>query len=1213
MPTICGLESFIRELNSAAEQRKNLQLTGSSDSFSELSILKLFSQADVGAQKLVVILPHAKDFGPWIHELEINLKKLQRTDPNLSKFEYAPPISILPYFSLWGRDRLVNPSLSRRQRLYALSLINQNAPSIIITTLQGLFQKTLTPSELSRHCLMVKKGDERSFDDFISTLGDLGFHKSSVVEEEGCYAIRGGLIDIFSSNYLEPLRIDFVGDEIASIRLFSPNDQKSTHNLDHAVIYPTSETVITKADQGRFAQQLYNTLLEKEILQADRDGIMEAFERRVRFSGFDLFTPCLRDEHATCFDFLGKEDLLIFPKSITSCIEQYDAFLKDIKTAFDLDIAASRASLSPDLHFHSNETVTDILQKFPYVEFGNPFSSDKASFVTFQSSVFTKTLPMPTFSSDGKTSSPDLFEKWCDIIKTILEKAEGSIAILAHHEEQITRIQNLLSHRDFQVCIEPHIMQNIVSSSIEPMKLYVGFGDLSSFLWLEENRLLIIPEQVLFGAPRRKPKPASAKLQNYLSSFKDLNINDCVVHVQHGIGRYLGMTSLSVSGLDYDFLILEYAGGDKIYLPVDRLNLLQRYSAGDSGESSDNETGAKSARRGHPQLDKLGSGTWEKKKSKVKKAVHDMADELLKLQAKRAVSESTAFSAPSESYYRFEADFPYEETEDQLRALSEVNYDLSISKPMDRLICGDVGFGKTEIALRATYRAVLDGYQVLVLVPTTVLCYQHYRTFVDRLAKHGVSVGYASRFVDTETLKQNVKALEQGQLDVLIGTHRLLSQDIKPKKLGLLVIDEEQRFGVGHKERLKKLRAGTDIITLTATPIPRTLHMSMLGLRDISIIATPPHDRLAVKTYVSKFDESLIQEALKQEINRGGQAFFVHNRVDEISEIATYIQKLVPEATVRFAHGQMPEKQLERVIADFLDQKFPILVCTTIIESGIDMPNVNTMIINRAERFGLAQLYQLRGRVGRSSVQAYAYLLTSNLDTLSDEAQKRLDIIAAHQDLGSGFQIASHDLEIRGAGNLLGGEQSGHIASVGLEMYTDMLQAAILDIKGEPQKETSDVEIKIPISAVISKSYIQSENARLHIYKRLFSSESEDELIKLRQEVEDRFGPIPAEVNRLFYIGHIKQKLIHCNALSLTMAESGFFEIKFSPLKEKQIDIVIRLCQHHPDKYRLSPDYRLFLLMKAKKKPSSAEQDDMMLQLSALIDPMAQDFEALES
>ncbi|MCX6116277.1 MAG: transcription-repair coupling factor, partial [Proteobacteria bacterium] len=692
-------------------------------------------------------------------------------------------------------------------------------------------------------------------------------------------------------------------------------------------------------------------------------------------------------------------------------------------------------------------------------------------------------------------------------------------------------------------------------------------GEFSNFVWFDQEKLLFIPEHSLFGIQEKTRKPRSRTLKNYLSSFRDLKTGDLVVHTQHGIGMYRGMVGMTVAGFSGDFLHLEYAGGDKIFLPADKLNLLQRYNSGSDSNA------------GQSHLDRLGSGGWERKKAKASQAIKDMAEKLLKLQAQRTLAPIHVYTSPSDDYFKFEAEFPFTETDDQLKAIQDVNSDLQSGKPMDRLICGDVGFGKTEVALRAIYRAVQEGFQVLVLVPTTILCYQHFRNFTDRLSKHGIRVAQLNRFVPSKAAKIVLEDMASGRIDVLVGTHKILGTKIAVKRLGMIVVDEEQRFGVTHKERLKELRAGADILTLTATPIPRTLHMAMLGLRDISIIATPPVSRVSVKTYIAEHDESLIKDAIEREISRNGQVFYVHNRVDDIAETTNYVKSLVPTARIKFAHGQMKETDLEDVILEFIEQRFDVLVCTTIIESGVDMPNVNTLIIDNSERFGLAQLYQMRGRVGRSSVQAFAYFLTNRISRLTDDAQKRLDVLASHQELGAGFQIASHDLEIRGAGNLLGADQSGHAAEVGLEMYTDLLAEAIAELRNEnPPKKPTDPEIRLPISASILGSYIPTEGLRLQLYKNLFSSNSISSVDNLFNEALDRYGIMPVLTKKLFSIARIKTYLTSMNATQLIfISTQNVLEIRFTNLKELQIQHLIVEVQRQSKLLRLSPDYKLYI------------------------------------
>jgi transcription-repair coupling factor (superfamily II helicase) len=754
-----------------------------------------------------------------------------------------------------------------------------------------------------------------------------------------------------------------------------------------------------------------------------------------------------------------------------------------------------------------------------------------------------------------------MFDQLVDAIHQCIEHFHGTVVILGHYEDQLNRLANLLENRGIKSRAESRIYSRLLAGDLTPACTYVGIGEIASYQWYADINTLIIPERLFFGTSVRKPRKTSAKLRNLISSFRDLKVGDLIVHVTHGIGRYRGMESLAVGGTPSDFLLLEYAGGDRLYLPVDKLNLLQKY------QSADHSTSA---------IDRLNSQAWEKRKSGVRKAVKDMAEKLLRIQAERKLKGGFRYSAPGEDYFKFEAEFPYEETEDQLRAIADVNHDLSMGNSMDRLICGDVGFGKTEVALRAAFRVVLDHRQVMVLVPTTVLCYQHYRTFHGRLSHLGARVAQINRFVSPNEAKEILAQFARGEIDVLIGTHRLLSKDIKPKLLGLLVVDEEQRFGVSHKEKLKEIRANCDVLTLTATPIPRTLHMAVLGLRDISIITTPPTDRRFVKTYLARFDEHLIRNAIEFEMQRSGQVFFVHNKVEDIQEIAKFIKTLVPSARIAVGHGQMAENTLEEVIVDFLEHRYDVLVCTTIIESGIDMPNVNTLIANDADRFGLAQLYQLRGRVGRSDRQAYAYFLSKDPDRLSDDARKRLEVLLAHQELGSGFQIASHDLELRGAGNLLGGEQSGKIAEVGLELYTQMLDAAINEIRtGKQSSELSDIEIKLPFALAIPDSYIPDESNRLQTYKALFSANDVDEIDAIRREINDRYGKIPDALQSLTKVAELKYHLRVIGAQSFSLRKDSVAEIRFGSIPQETIKAIMDAASAQPRRLNLGQDFRL--------------------------------------
>jgi transcription-repair coupling factor (superfamily II helicase) len=885
-----------------------------------------------------------------------------------------------------------------------------------------------------------------------------------------------------------------------------------------------------------------------------------------------------------------KGKVFLFAESLDLLIGEYQDFLDDKKALYEEDQEKNRICLPVEDHFLSMDKLKGALNNLDNrVEFG---ALEAEEIVSFAQNDIDATLRLLT--ADETTS----FVKWSEFVG--LQSQNGvRIMIGLRSEDHFSKIKNLFSHRGIEVSF----------SQSNPFTELDWGGDLiraaildfSEVMYDQSLNLLVIPETTLIGQGRSQKSRQSPKLQNYINSFRDLKTGDLVVHILHGIARYTGMKTLDVSGFKAEFLILEYKGGDKIYLPVDKLNLLQKYSSGETGSAG--------------SIDSLKSKNWQTRKSKAKKAVRDMAEELLKQHAKRTINSGVSYSSPSDEYFKFEGSFPYEETDDQRRVISEVNFDLTSQNPMDRLVCGDVGFGKTEVALRAAFRVAYDHHQVIVLVPTTVLCYQHFRSFKQRLEPFGLKVEQMNRFVSRADQNEIKERFAEGAVDVLVGTHRILSKDIKANRLGLVIVDEEQRFGVAHKEKLKQFKAACDILTLSATPIPRTLHLSMLGLRDISIITTPPVDRLYVKTYVAKFDESLIKEAIERELARGGQVFYVHNRVQDIGQVAALIKALVPSARIKFAHGQMTERKLEDVIVDFLEQRFDVLVCTTIIESGIDMPNVNTLIVDRSDRFGLAQLYQLRGRVGRSTRQAYAYFMTPSEESLAEDSRKRLEILASHQELGSGFQIASHDMELRGVGNLLGGEQSGKISDIGLDLYTEMLEATIREMQGDKEyRERRDVEIKLPVQVMIPQTYIKEESVRLQLYKSIFSCEKESDLDRLRGETRDRFGAFDRLMERLFNLAYLKVILLNCNVEKLVAKPRGGFEISFLKLHEVQISALIDVVMQKPKTYRLTPNYQLFIsaLTQADKLGFDDENDALLSVLIERLQPLQQAFTELE-
>ena len=1173
------LNELIAKLGQGAAIPPKTQIIGASDAISQLITLAASSRWS----KLVLIAPTHREVSALLSFLDQNEATLNTANVSASH---------LPHLSMWGADRFINPSLSRRQRLDALcGMADTNSKSITVTTLAGLFQSTLTKKLLQSFTIKLSVNNEIDQDDLIKKLESAGYHTSSVVDEEGLFSVRGAVLDVFAPNATHPYRIEFMGDQITSIRSFQLDDQKSREALTTIEIGPANEILIESKKRKEAAQRLHEHLLTlDEVPSADKDGFRGAFITGQRPSGWDLLAPILRAENATAYDLLPNDCCLVFARGVDQAVAAYGELLDNFTASYAKDLAAHRVTFDPLRHFPNRESVEGTLRAAgQIIEFGNPV----------QRTGFTQIIIAP--ESGFEPISPSLsgsarFDSWAQAISNLIQIDEGRVCVLSSSPEQEERIATLFSHRELKVSRKSTSMIDLTLGDSDG-KVHVLGGHLSSWLWLSENKTLLIPEHIIFGVVQKKQKSSSTKLKNFLSSFRDLKVGDLVVHTVHGIGRYKGMVTLTVGGITGDFLHIEYSGTDKIYLPVDKLNLLQRYSS--SGEGS-----------GTASLDKLGAGTWDRKKQKVKEAVKEMADKLLKIQAQRALAHIHIYQPPSDDYFKFEAEFPFEETPDQVKAIAEVNADLQSSSAMDRLICGDVGFGKTEVALRAAFRAASDGFQVLVLVPTTILCYQHYRSFSDRLSRHGLRVAQINRFVPPRDQKKTIEDLASGKVDVLVGTHRILSEDIKTRRLGLIIVDEEQRFGVIHKERLKELRAGADILTLTATPIPRTLHMSMLGLRDISIIMTPPSNRVSVKTYIARMDEALIREAIEHEIDRGGQVFFLHNRVEDIDATTLWVKSLVPKAQVKFAHGQLKETDLENTIIDFIEHKFDVLVCTTIIESGIDMPNVNTLIVSNADRFGLAQLYQMRGRVGRAAVQAYAYFLTKDPQKMSDDSRRRLEILAAHQELGAGFQIASHDLELRGAGNLLGADQSGHASEVGLEMYTDLLGEAIAELRGQtPENPKIDTEIKLAVTALIPQSYIKYEGLRLQFYKSLFTVERSAELTGIADEMKDRFGTPPEETGRLFLVARLKLILSWLGASQIAVnPKAGWFEIRFGSLKEKQIDRIIGEVQRKPNIYRLSPDYKLYLYWEDQTKSRTLDavpQTEMLKHLLELLEPLA--------
>lgn len=1160
---IWGLEGLGREVDRARRDQANLRVSGGSESCIELSLARLL--AGGASHQLIVVLPAApaKVVLSWTHSFEGFVRGLGPAEAE--KIE----VRLLPAISYWGADRYAVQSAQREQRMRALGLMAiGEAKSIIVTTLPALAQRTVNPQVLRSRTLEVARGStDLPMDSLLAALSDLGYGEAVVADDPGTYSVRGGLLDVFPSHALKPVRIEYLGNSIDSVRVFDPETQRSLQELLRVRLLSAHEVAIPRAEREAMSQHVYSLLVDRDRSPADCAGVVRGIaDGTAPTPILGALGPAIWAGGGSCgLDYLAADAYVVFPMGFAAAAATGAEWMARAREqSLTSEKNSSSLALTPEEHFVDLEEVGSRLcgmrgRVLDFSALGAGTSQAEGGgerWVHWEGRATVDGAPL------GEKAGVERLDQWTDVFRRTLTRGEGGVAVLCVDRDPEELIETF-RHRSFDVQNRPALARDVALSQLDAGRIYVGRGEVRQHAWLEESRLLVLSDRHLLGASRVTAEPASKKLQNYLNSFRELKVGDLVVHMQHGIGRYCGLTRLEIGELSQDYLIVEYAGADRIYVPVDTLSLLQRYTA--SGEGV------------QPSLDRLKSQSWEKRKARVRKAVRDIADQLVKLSARRKLARAPMMGPRAELYESFERGFPYQETDDQLRAIEEVHRDLDRPEPMDRLVCGDVGFGKTEVALRAVFRVVSSGYQAMVLVPTTVLCFQHFRTFVDRLGPHGVSVAAMNRFCSTKDLQQTLQRLARGEVDVVVGTHRLLSKDVTASRLGLLVIDEEQRFGVVHKERIKEMRAGVHVLTMTATPIPRTLHMAMVGLRDISIIGTAPPNRMPVRTFVASFDEDLVRDAIEQELHRGGQVFFVHNRIDDIMQVAQMIATLVPQARVRWAHGQLPEAELERVILDFIDQKFDVLVCTTIIESGVDMPNVNTLIVHHADRFGLAQLYQLRGRVGRSGVQAHAYFLTEAGKVVGEEGRQRLEVLASFQDLGSGFQIASYDLEMRGAGDLLGGDQSGHVGEVGLELYTDMLERAVQDLRGEVVREVVDPEVKLPVTVGIPDTYVQRENERLHYYKSIFSARDRSRVAELRDGMRDRYGEMPLEVQRLFELAELKQTLMECGVRSLALTPQGRLEYRFVDLSAESVNRLVALVQSQPRIYEVGADGRLLV------------------------------------
>ena len=1024
-----------------------------------------------------------------------------------------PTRDVLPFQNLSPHPEI------QEERAVALWRIATGAVSILVSPIASTALRLRSAEYYADLARVIRRGETFEIDPLLQHLNTIGYASTDVVEMPGEYALRGGILDVYSPETDRPLRVEFFGDEVESIRKFDPGTQRSANPVDEALLLPLTETPVSEELLGAIHARLSGkriTGAEEIVEQAVRSGGVTVFP------GWEFYAPVAGADRSV-FDLLPHAAVLADePDALRNEFDQVWERIEDAHERSDIGNLVRPV----DLYFAPEEWWTRLSQlpgaDVEHLEIARSGQHEPISF---------HSQPAQRFHGSVPAMLEEVRNQLAEQNRVLIAVPNiGEVERLAEvfsENSQSFRLGSRTRGGESFADETSYFAGEILTSTLA--KAYLPDG-----VVMPEAHLAVFGARDLFDesdAVAARPQRQRSKTSAFLSDFRDLQVGDYVVHVEHGIGQYHGLKEINQGDGNAEFMLLEYADGARLYVPLTRLDLIQKYRSSE---------GVK------PALNHLGTAAWAKTKARVRKAMKDMADELIKLYAERKSAKGNAFSSDNQWMREFEDAFEFSETEDQGYAIADVKRDMESPQPMDRLLCGDVGYGKTEVAMRAAFKAVNDNKQVAVLAPTTVLAFQHFETFKQRFAAFPVSIDMISRFRTTRQQKEILQKGEAGKVDILIGTHRLLSKDVKFADLGLLVVDEEQRFGVRHKERLKQMRKEVDVLTMSATPIPRTLHMSLVGLRDMSVIETPPKDRIAIQTVVVSWDEKLIQSALQQELDRGGQVYFVHNRVESIWEIAAKLQELVPKARIIVGHGQMSEGELEKVMLKFMHHEADILVATTIIENGLDIPLCNTIIMNRADRFGLSELYQLRGRVGRSNRRAYAYLLVPADMELTPIARRRLAALKEFSDLGAGFKIAALDLELRGAGNLLGGEQSGHIEAVGFELYTQMLDHAVRELKGEVAAEEAEIQLNLGLNIRIPSDYIREENQRLRMYKRVAGTTSPSQLGDVEAELADRYGDPPIAVRNLLQYASLKMLALRVG-VTVIERKREVVTIKFRP------------------------------------------------------------------
>ncbi len=1099
--------------------------------------------------------------------------RANRAVSELSLFSPCPVLNYpchenMPFVPLFPDMDTVSKRISA---LYALA-INEE-PVIVVAPVQALFEATVPWEFLNEHIELLAVGGEVERESFVEWLIRAGYERTRLVKARGEFAVKGGIIDIFPPDTPNPVRLDFFGDELEGMRYFDSATQRSFEDVEELVLLPANEVLLFPSLVESAKGRLVEAASRYGWAAGEVYNIMDNLDSLRLVENQRALLPLFYENPAFLFQYMPEGSLVAFVDANEVRTAQKEV-AESLHSSYREAREAGKVLFPVERFFMPEDEISSRLgQQFRVWIFSDftsgggklplPFDMDGDAMEQAFLGAAAPQIPFPVISR-GKAEQ--LLGDQMDALRELLSAGDDvTLAVpIGRRAERLLKLlehYGVVKHGEQVVQVSPPLL-----GAARGHGLSIAIADLETGFSCAGDGFHLISECDLLGIPARKPakkKGRSGTKTSHLT-FEELAEGDFIVHRDHGIGIYRGLVHMEAGGVPGEYLVLEYRGGDKLYLPVDRLGLVQKY-LGIEGRS--------------PRLDKLGGGSWQLVKKKIKKAIWEIAHELVDLYALRKVRQGHAFSPPSAMYRQFEAAFPFSETPDQAKAIEEILDDMMSPRPMDRLLCGDVGYGKTEVAMRAAFKAVEDGKQVAVLVPTTLLAEQHERTFRKRFDNFPVTIASLSRMKSGRQQAEVLKALREGRIDILIGTHRLLQRDVRFKELGLMIIDEEHRFGVRHKEQLKKMRQEVDCLTLTATPIPRTLQLSLLGIRDLSTIDTPPEDRIPVKTYLAELDDTLVRAAIKRELARGGQVFFIHNRVKGIERVADHIRSLVSGAEVAVAHGQMNPAELEMIMINFVRGDIDVLVCTTIVESGLDIPTANTVIINRADMLGLADIYQLRGRVGRSGEQAYAYFLVPRLDSLGKDALKRLKAVVETSVAGGGFKLAMKDLQIRGAGNILGVSQSGQIADVGYELYLDLLKSAVEELKGMPVEEMVEPEVNLAIPAYIPDSYIEHVEERLAAY-RLISKADQQEAAEILEDLEDRFGPVPQEVKNLFELAEIKRVMRCVNGIRLDISRKrdggGQLFVTFGDKGPANAEKVIKLATSHTH-FKILPDERLVI------------------------------------